>query len=226
MLVPPKTRGLRVLVCGAGMVGSWVTAALARMCNSVTVVDHDIVEIANVGVQLYTLEDVGKAKVMAIKSHSSGLPVIPWFGQMEDYETVEPIERFDVVIAAIDSMSGRDWLARALMKSSVTLPNPFVGLFVDVRVMGELVCVLTARTLAYESTILSNLVEFYSYLDTIQPDDAVEEATCGAEGTVYSGMFAASRVAAVVNNWARGMAPRPKEVWNVAFMEHLDGGDN
>lgn len=206
-LVPPRTRGLRVLVCGAGMVGSWTAAALGRQCAHVTVADYDVVEMANVGVQSYTPANVGEMKAMAVANANAGLNVEAFCGSMEQLLSLgfsEP--EYNVVVSAIDSMAGRKWLAEWCRDNDIEL-------FVDVRVMGEMVFVLTAR---------HSDGSYDHYLSTILPDSEVEEATCGAEGTVYSGMFAASRVAATVNNWARGMKVATKEAWHTGLMQKLD----
>src|SRR5574339_840984 len=84
VLIPPETRILDVLVCGAGMVGSWTVAALGRMVNHVRVVDPDTVDLENVGVQLYTPVDVGRSKVASVQRYCSGLPVNVHEARMEE----------------------------------------------------------------------------------------------------------------------------------------------
>ena len=225
-LIPVETRQLRVLVCGAGMGGSWVTAALARMVAEVVIVDHDVVEMVNVGVQQYTPADVGLTKVEATAKHNAGLNVLPVFGRMEarmgavvlrdniaETEREYNVSQWDVVVSAVDSMSGRKWLAEQCRDAGVRL-------FIDGRTMGEMVCILAAMPGGGQQW-----PSYERYLSTILPDEEVEEATCGAEGTVYSGMFFAMRAATVVNNWARGMNPKAKEVWHVATMDLLDAED-
>lgn len=205
VLVPDEVRELQVLVCGAGMVGSWVTAALARMVQHVTVVDYDTVEAVNLGVQMYDFSDVGKSKVDAVSKHLIGFPVENLHGDILPIIDDADAFAFDVVVSAVDSMLIRQVIAQHCKTARISM-------FIDVRVLGEMVCVLVAR----------NQAEYDEYLQTILPDDQVETAPCGAEGTVYSGLFAASRVAAVVNNHGRGVFIRKKEVWNVGLVELLD----
>lgn len=208
-LVPPATRKLSVMVIGAGMVGSWTAAALARMVGSVTIVDFDAVENVNVGVQMYTPHDVGLTKVDAVLQHLAGLPIL---AMQDDFELMADKDfEVDVLVSALDSMSGRTTLFRQFVRLGLS------KLWVDVRVMGELVCVLTS-TQDVQSQV--------KYTATLLAEDAVEEAPCGAEGTVYSGMFSGARVAAVINNWARGIPVAPKEVWHTGLMQHLDPAES
>jgi molybdopterin/thiamine biosynthesis adenylyltransferase len=214
ILIPHETRALSVLVCGAGMGGSWVASALARMVSRVTIIDFDVVELVNVGVQAYTPHDVGSFKTDAVKHHNGGLNVTAIVGRMEiSFFYAGSLSQYDVVVSCVDSMSGRQWLAEKCKADSVPL-------FVDGRTMGEMVCILTALNDAGQTG-----PTYERYLSTILPDEEVEEATCGAEGTVYSGMFFAVRAATVINNWARGITPKGKEVWSVSTMELLDGKD-
>lgn len=209
VIVPDATRAAKALVCGAGMVGSWTTAALARMLSHVDVVDFDTVEHVNLGVQLYDFSDIDTNKATATVKHLSGFKVTGWPESVEAVISDLGITEWQVVVSAVDSMEVRKYLAKTCREARVPL-------FIDVRVLGEMVCILTAR----------NDDEYGAYLQTILPDDQVETAPCGSEGTVYSGLFAASRVAAVVNNVGRGAFVRQKEVWNVSLVELLDEGMN
>jgi hypothetical protein len=211
-IVPPPVRKMKALVVGAGMVGSWVTAALARLVGEVTVMDFDNVETVNVGVQMYTPADVGQPKVKAVQYHLAGLPVSTWHERMEPDESKDrgaKMSEFDIVVSALDSMAGRAMLWESVRSSEVKL-------WVDVRVMGETVCFLTCPTPAHSTLPADN------YASTLLPDSEVEDAPCGAEGTVYSGMFAGSRVAGIINCWARDLTIRPKEVWHVGLMDLID----
>lgn len=210
VVVPPPVRQLKALIVGAGMVGSWTAAALARMVGEVTIMDFDEVETVNVGVQMYTPADVGQPKVKAVQYHLAGLPIIPVAQKFEEsYSFPAGKGYFDVVVSALDSMAGRAMLWESVRASEVKL-------WVDVRVMGETVCVLTVPEPAHSTQQADN------YAATLLPDSEVEEAPCGAEGTVYSGMFSGARVAGIVNSWARQLRVRDKEVWHTGLMEHID----
>ena len=64
-----KARGLRVVLCGAGAVGSNLADNLARQgFGALRVIDRERVEGHNVGTQIYGQSDVGVWKVEALRN--------------------------------------------------------------------------------------------------------------------------------------------------------------
>lgn len=65
-----RLAGARLVVCGAGALGSPLCDNLARHgARQMLVVDFDRVEEHNLGTQLYTRDDIGARKVEALAAH-------------------------------------------------------------------------------------------------------------------------------------------------------------
>lgn len=61
-----KLRSQRVMICGAGALGSNIALALGRFGVGLVVVDRDKVEMTNLPTQTYTMREVGSYKVNAL----------------------------------------------------------------------------------------------------------------------------------------------------------------
>ena len=72
-----KVRKQRVVVVGAGGVGSWVATMLARSgVESLRIIDFDQVSLSSLNRHaVATLKDVGIPKVECIKNHLLRLPL-------------------------------------------------------------------------------------------------------------------------------------------------------
>lgn len=100
----------RVLVIGAGSVGSYVAELLARAgVSHLTVVDPDLVEAHNIGRSLFTARDVGSAKVEAVLRRVREIggstrveTVHKALGDVDDDALMSMFDFTDLVIAATD----------------------------------------------------------------------------------------------------------------------------
>jgi len=64
-----RLRDLRIVVCGAGALGSNIVEGLARQgCAALHVIDDDRVEEHNIGTQVYGEADIGALKVDALRN--------------------------------------------------------------------------------------------------------------------------------------------------------------
>ena len=108
------TRGdWHVAILGAGSVGSTIAEALVRNgVKSLTVVDHDLVELANLSRTVYDRCDVGKAKVEALAGrihairpdaevHAIHSDIDGWLAARPDGDALDGI---DLVVLATDDM--------------------------------------------------------------------------------------------------------------------------
>jgi len=105
----------RVIVFGAGGIGSWLTLFLARTGADVVVVDMDTVEDHNIAGQLYGNPDVGKTKVQAIKDVVSRLCGETKVNILHEEVSVDKEGRWkqvlkmgDVVCVTFDSIKARE----------------------------------------------------------------------------------------------------------------------
>jgi len=113
-----RLAGASVAVFGIGGVGSYAVEALARAgVGSLTLVDHDVIDVTNINRQVHALtETVGAAKTEAmarrIRSINSACAVreIRAFYQPEAAEQFFP-EPYDYVLDAVDTVTAKIDLA-------------------------------------------------------------------------------------------------------------------
>ncbi len=155
-----------ITVIGAGGIGSWTVFALAKMgFSNITVYDHDLVSIENVGNQLYNFEHIGLLKVGALIKicHDVGSTVK---GRGEKFIHTHGRNLNGVVILAVDSM-----LARAMINSSI----PEDCFLIDGRMGAEKILVYTSQNAEQRSV----------YEKSLYSDKDSEQAPCTAKATSY-----------------------------------------
>lgn len=200
-IIHPNTASASVLVVGAGMIGGWTTHALARMVRCVHVVDFDVVESVNVGCQPYNSGQAGFPKSLELEHGLEGLSVtgyVETFPECMSERIVVFIPEPTIMVSAVDSMAGRkanaDWAREHA-----------IDLYLDGRIMGELAAL----------AVVSSPSGYDDYLDSLPTDDEVPDVPCGQQGTAYTGMLVASRIAATINQWHRGVTPPSMWVYHV-----------
>lgn len=191
-LIDPTQLSKRILVVGAGSIGSWTTLALLKLgCYKVAVLDFDVVEEHNAGSQVYTSLDEGKTKLDALEFRLTGLTELkPLYidNQLEEDNAKELLEPFDIVIGAIDNIEGRK-----LMFDSLKGTNK---LYIDGRMAGNAIEIYTIpmndpeKVKLYESTLFSN-------------DEAIH-IPCSERSVVYNCFVVAGLIADIVAQASNG----------------------
>ena len=205
-IIDQRARDARVVVAGLGMLGSWVTHALARMVNEVIVFDGaDKVEAINLGCQAYGEGHVGQGKAAAIAGQLFGFMLTPYARKFP-----EGIRKLahppDVVVSCVDTIEGRHRIATWCEASGVPL-------FIDTRALAEMATIATVQ----------RPEDFQWYHAQLPREEDTIRAPCGGEGTAFVGMWVASRVAANINNWARGMQIPRLFVYHVGLGQQIGG---
>ena len=122
----------RVVIGGAGGIGSPLAFMLIRAGFPVTQFDHDTIELRNIGGQLYSPHQVGSHKVSAMNDFISMMTkdaeYTPLTMKIEKPEDIKPTP---IMVAAFDNMEAR----RILFDSWRSGPNP--KLFIDPRLLAE-----------------------------------------------------------------------------------------
>ena len=126
--VTTRIANTRIIIFGVGGVGSWCAESLIRSgIGHLTMVDFDRVCETNINRQLMaTTETVGRVKAEVLKERlqsinpSAEIIAIP---QMYTAETADsfPLDEYDYVIDAIDSLDSKALLIRKACDSSDTL---------------------------------------------------------------------------------------------------------
>lgn len=115
-----RLRAARVGVAGAGGLGSNAALALVRSgVRNLVVVDGDVVEASNLNRQAYWPDDVGRAKVDALRGRLAALePGIVYEGRREWLDATNACSFFqgcDAVIEALDGASFKAALCAVLL---------------------------------------------------------------------------------------------------------------
>jgi len=131
-ILSPALAERRVLIVGAGSVGSYVAETMTRSgVGTFTIVDPDRVEPANLGRSAYRVADVGleKARALAdlVLSINPGVRVAAQVARHEDVDLAALVGESDLVVAATDDPQAQTrlghfayWLGR---------PAVFPGLY-------------------------------------------------------------------------------------------------
>lgn len=113
-------------IVGVGGVGSWAAEAAARSgIGSITLIDHDDIELSNTNRQVHTLDSsVGQSKVEALRQrilqinpecHCQAIDDLVTRANLESFE----FSRFDYVIDAIDHVQQKMSLIHHLRRNKI-----------------------------------------------------------------------------------------------------------
>lgn len=181
-----------ITVIGAGAIGSFTVLSLAKMGGmKLTVYDHDLVEPHNLPNQFYRIEDLDKAKVMAL-----GEIVREYTGVEVEVRPEKYLNQQvrGMVIVAVDSMDERKRIWKVLRHQ--------VDQLIDARMGAEVAVVYVVNPLVdaerYESTLYSS-------------KEALAEP-CTRKAIIYTALGVASMICAQVRALVMNEAVRKETV--------------
>lgn len=198
-LIKTKDLGLKILVIGAGAIGSHAVISLARMgFGNITVYDHDVVDPENMNNQGYDIADIGIPKVEALKQKV--LRAIGFEISTLQEKFTGTNDAYDVVISAVDSMEARKMIYENTINAHYVIDPRMAAEFAKLYVMNV---TLDKDRAAYETTL---------YTD----GEAIPER-CTAKSTIYC----ASLLAGLVVKACKDIATNNKRYtrvlqWNIA----------
>lgn len=162
-------------IIGAGSIGSWTTLALSKLgCPDLTVYDFDAVEEQNVGPQLYTSRDIGKAKVVALKERLQILlEKDPDIFNIKVDENTEAIRKHDVIIMGLDTIEARRNVFENLSK--IHKPNAWL---IDGRMEANEIQIFAFQLNDTEAT--------QKYVKTLFNEASVTPVACSMRSVVYN----------------------------------------
>jgi len=122
------TRGVKVLLVGAGGTGSHMLRHLATMHLAmvelghpegldVVVADPDVVSKSNVGRQNFYPSDIGHAKAEILVNRCNLTMQTGWKAEQQLITSNTPLNKFDLVIGCVDNRKGRAAIVKALSKN-------------------------------------------------------------------------------------------------------------
>ena len=195
-IIHPDLARATIIIAGLGTLGSWTAHALAHTGAQLVLFDNDGVAEENVGPQSYGPLDINLPKVDALHVQLRGFSIegrhvrFPYPNVDQDLVVLP-----NAVVSCVDTFAGRlaiaDWCAERNI------------LLIDTRMGGQVAVVWPVYGgLSYER-----------YITALPRDGDVPPMPCGEEGVAFLGMWVASRVTAILNNWFRlGSKGLPKPI--------------
>ena len=194
-LIPPdRLEKTEAHVIGCGAIGRQVACMLSAMgVPTINLVDYDSIEVVNLGPQAWSTEYLGEYKVLAVaenlqminsatdvKTHLSR-----WRTSMLDCKNTTGSV---AVFCCVDSIETRKhiWIGN----------NPDINFWVDGRMAGEVLRVITA----------ADRKSFMDYPSTLFSGDEAFTGACTTQSTVYSASLAAGLM---VSQFAKGLRNAP-----------------
>jgi molybdopterin/thiamine biosynthesis adenylyltransferase len=187
-LIPEAAYGKKIIIVGAGAIGSFVTLSLAKMgYKNLHVYDFDTVEPENIGAQFFDTASIGKKKVDALAEmvwNFTGIEIT----KHDRKVTISDELNADIVVAAVDSMEVRNMIFG--QSNCYWLIDPRMG--------AEYACLYTVEIAN------GTKEEHENYSRTLYTDkDAVQER-CTAKTTIYTVLLIAGEVIKAVKDLTTG----------------------
>lgn len=187
-----KLGELKVAIIGCGAIGSYTASALTKMgVKQLILYDNDVVALHNVSNQFFTIDSIGKPKVIATKeeclrhSPQDGVIIIPH----NELYTGQPLDA-DIIIATTDNIEGRNLVLQQAKKNLIT------KLFIDGRMNAEAI-----RAFAFNPKNFDVAEKYYKdYIEDVKD----VEAPCTEKTIIYTVQFAASIITAYVKKYVKG----------------------
>lgn len=201
----PMREDPRIIVIGAGGIGSWAALALAKLgVHQLRVYDADRVEIHNIGTTPYQRSGIGVRKVDHLSTVLAGLDILPRkfepIGRRVTLKTILP-KGTDIVISAVDSL-----LVRKVIWDLVTTQQ--IPLLIDGRIGGESFRVYTIQP--------SDQEDRERYESTFVPQEQLQMIPCFAQQIIDVGLIMASLITRAVRQWVVYGMYTPEIVWEQA----------
>ena len=196
LLNEEKIKSTKIIVIGAGAIGSFFVATIAKMgARDITVYDDDSIEDHNFSNQLYPIYCKGKAKVEALSQVAfdyGETKITPIHARWNLDNCIDG----DIIVAAVDDMDVR----KAIWNHYKTRTH---GLFLEGR-MGAQVY----RVFGIDS---ANQAAKDFYEKTLYPQSEATEDLCGEKSIIYTVLQIAAQMNSQVKRYLMGQY-RPTEV--------------
>lgn len=196
LLDPDKIAGAKIVVIGAGAIGSFVAMTLSKMgAKNIIVYDDDKIEDHNFANQLYPVEHLGRKKVDALLSvcQDYGDALI----ETKDFRWhPDNAVDGDIIIIAVDNMDAR----KAMWDYYKTREIKF---FLEGR--------MSAQVWRVYGIDPKNDKDVALYEKNLYPQAEAAEERCGEKSIIYTVLSVASEMASQVKSFIQGEY-RPSEV--------------
>ncbi|AEG67311.1 ThiF family adenylyltransferase [Ralstonia solanacearum] len=196
----PRRQAKRVVVFGAGALGSPVVEQLARAgVGHITLVDYDVMEPANIDRHLLGLQHMGHRKVTAVadvvnKSHPSCV-VTPFPGTAQKWLQGNSLRDYDLAVDLTGEPTVQWYLNEARRQEAC----PLVVGWMEPFVAAAHVCLLTPSTLWFPNANRTDRLKLLEAIDW--PGEVIRQVPgCSSRFQAYTSANAAYAVALVSEN--------------------------
>ena len=128
-----KVARAKIMVCGAGTIGSNLIDTLARQgFTNLSVIDKDRIDIHNINTQVWDENEVGAVKVVALKNRvfrSTKITLNTVFKELNQGNAQQLLKGFNLIVDAFDNSESRS-LVQSVSRGMNT-PCIHAGLFAD-----------------------------------------------------------------------------------------------
>ena len=181
----------RIVLVGAGGIGSWTALNLSRIGHDLELIDGDSVDETNVhGGQMFRTKDIGKKKVSAV------LEICREFGCINDISAIDSMFEEDwdtnpITITGLDNMKARKLVFDRWVEQHGDNKD---ALFIDGRLLAENMEVLAVQ--GGNEDQIANYKSEYMFTD-----DEVDELDCTTKQSTFSAMGISSLITATLCNF-------------------------
>ncbi len=106
-----KLESFKIVICGAGAIGSNLAVNLARMgVTGLTVIDKDRVEEHNIGTQIYGVDDIGARKSECLRNlihREIGEEIVSVAQELTEKNVAKLLRGHDLVVDTFDNSKSR-----------------------------------------------------------------------------------------------------------------------
>ena len=205
-----------IIIAGCGGIGSNAAFQLARMHPaSIVLYDDDVVETVNMAGQLFSRNDVGKAKVDAM------LDMISLYTNMQNIyalrQRFEPnTEAGDIMICGFDNMSARKTFFEAWKNHVYRKPEEYRKncLYLDGRLSID-----TLQVLCITGDDFTNMARYEN--EYLFSDEDADATVCSMKQTTYLACMIGSVMVNLFTNWAAGLLD-PIMPYDLPFFTEYD----
>lgn len=206
----------RIILAGCGGIGSWTILQLARMNPAALFMyDDDIVEQANMSGQLYSQEDVGKAKVDAMVNMIRNYTTMRSIYAIKDKFT-QNSEAGDVMICGFDNMAARKTFYNSWKNHVLSKPEEerYKCLFLDGRLS-----ISVLQVFCLTGNVYFDWEEYEK--NHLFTDAEAEETQCSLKQTTYLACMIGSIIVNLFTNFTANLL-NPVLPYNLPFFTEYD----
>ena len=180
----------KILIVGAGGIGSWTALALSRCGFQETILmDNDNVDNTNLSGQFFYINQINHYKVEAVNANvnlycGSRLNALPY-----KFKHGMKLDKTNIFISAVDNVEGRRDVYKAFLECDKTNK-----LFIDGRLSAEF---FELKVL----TELSTSEEHLLYLKSLDLLSTLEQEDCTYKQTTHIAMIIAGYITSTVTNY-------------------------